>query len=55
MEKAMEWEERIPLGVFYKEEGRLTSEDREPALAQKPLVELPLGVSDIDGLLGEFY
>src|SRR3989344_1948783 len=30
MEKAMEWGDKIPLGVFYKEE-KQTSEDREPA------------------------
>lgn len=52
--KAFEWEERIPLGVFYKED-RPTSEDAEPAIAEKPLRDLPLGVDDVEGILAEFY
>lgn len=54
MEKAMEWEDRIPLGVFYKED-KPTSEDRESALANGPLVDLPLTIEDLDGLLNEFF
>jgi 2-oxoglutarate ferredoxin oxidoreductase subunit beta len=52
-EKAMEWNEKIPWGVFYKED-RPTSEEHEPALTGEPLNSLPLGVSDVDGLLSEF-
>lgn len=52
-EKAFEWEERIPVGVFYKEM-RETSEEREGALERGPLVSQPLGVLDIDTLLNEF-
>ncbi|OGG24363.1 2-oxoacid ferredoxin oxidoreductase [Candidatus Gottesmanbacteria bacterium RIFCSPLOWO2_01_FULL_43_11b] len=54
LEKAMEWGDRIPLGVFYKE-NKPTSEDRESALADKPLVDLPLTIENLEGLLNEFY
>lgn len=53
IEKAMEWGDRIPLGVFYKED-KPTSEDREPALARSLLLELPLDVPDLSALLSEF-
>jgi 2-oxoglutarate/2-oxoacid ferredoxin oxidoreductase subunit beta len=52
-EKAMEWGDRIPLGVFYKE-NRLTNEDREAALADIPLVERKLELINLDGLIAEF-
>ncbi len=53
IEKAMEWGDRIPMGVFY-EESVPTSEDHEPSLALGPLSGQPLGVSDVDVLLSEF-
>lgn len=53
MEKAMEWDDRIPVGIFYKEE-KMTNEDREPALAQSPLLGSSLGVADLFLLLSEF-
>lgn len=53
MEKATEWDNRIPLGIFYRED-KPTSEDREPALAGKPLVELPLTSDNLEELLKEF-
>lgn len=53
IEKAIEWEVKIPVGVFYREEAP-TSEDREPALASGPLSAQPLGISDLDILLSEF-
>lgn len=53
IERAFEWGEKIPVGVFYKEDAP-TSEDREPALAAGPLTNQPLGVSDPDTLLSEF-
>lgn len=52
-EKALEWGDKIPLGIFYKEE-RPTSEDREPALADKPLKDLPPADFDLEELLSEF-
>lgn len=53
MEKAMEWGDKIPLGVLYTET-RATNEDREAALAGAPLVDVPLELPDLDGLLQEF-
>ncbi len=53
MEKAMEWGDKIPIGIFYKEE-KPTSEDREPALEQGPLVSQKLELEHLDELLNEF-
>lgn len=53
IEKALEWGDKIPVGIFYRELTS-TNEDRESALANGPLVEQPLGVVDIDTLLSEF-
>lgn len=53
IEKALEWGDKIPVGVFYKDDAP-TSEDREPALASGVLAHQPLGVTDIDALLAEF-
>jgi 2-oxoglutarate ferredoxin oxidoreductase subunit beta len=53
LEKAMEWGDKISLGIFYREE-KPTSEEREPALSDKPLVDLPLGVFNLEELLDEF-
>ncbi|MBI5448853.1 2-oxoacid ferredoxin oxidoreductase [Candidatus Gottesmanbacteria bacterium] len=53
IERAMEWGDRIPTGIFYKEE-RSTSEDREPALAGGVLVHSQSDEMCIDELLKEF-
>src|SRR3989344_455729 len=53
LEKATEWEDKIPIGVFYKEE-KPTSEGLEPALTGEPLYKLPLDVAHWDKLLNEF-
>lgn len=53
IEKAMEWGEKIPYGVFYKED-KPTSEDREPALAVGPLNKQSLEVNGFDDVLNEF-
>lgn len=54
LEKAMEWGDRIPLGIFYKQD-KPTSEDQEPALIGKALADLPLTIEGLDGLLNEFF
>lgn len=54
LEKTMEWGDKIPVGIFYKED-KPTSEDREQALSDKPLVELPLAIENLDSLLSEFF
>lgn len=45
MEKAMEWGDKIPVGIFYKED-KPTSEDHEPVIAD--------GAFDLQELLSEF-
>jgi 2-oxoglutarate ferredoxin oxidoreductase subunit beta len=42
-EKAHEWGERIPIGIFYRGEPIPTYEEQVPALAAGPLVQQPLG------------
>ena len=41
-EKAHEWGERIPLGIFYRSDPIPTYEDQVPALRAGPLVDQPL-------------
>ncbi len=53
LEKALEWGDKIPVGVLYKED-KPTSEDREPALASAPLVTSPVQSAHWDDLLKEF-
>ncbi|MEW6209578.1 MAG: thiamine pyrophosphate-dependent enzyme [Acidobacteriota bacterium] len=54
-EKAFEWGERIPVGVFYRYE-QPTYEDQEPALQNGPLVNQQMGLSKevFDELMEEF-
>lgn len=46
LERAFEWGDRIPMGLFYKDE-QLTYEDTEPALRRGPLVEQPLEMDPV--------
>jgi len=50
LQKSVEWGERIPIGVFYRDE-QPTYEDTEPALQNGPLVNQKLGLSE--GLFSE--
>lgn len=52
-EKTLEWGDKIPLGIFYKEE-RPTAESLEPALQEKPLVEQKTESPVFQDLLQEF-
>jgi 2-oxoglutarate ferredoxin oxidoreductase subunit beta len=52
-ERAMEWEERIPIGVFYRKQRAVYSENF-PFLEGEPLVKRKLDDIDISGLLKEF-
>lgn len=54
LRKSFEWDERIPLGLFYRSL-RPTYEDREPVLQQGPLVHQKLGIQSkkFDKLLEE--
>jgi 2-oxoglutarate ferredoxin oxidoreductase subunit beta len=56
LQKALEWGDRIPIGLFYRDE-QPTYEDADPVLSKYgPLVKQPLGVEKelFDSLLGEF-
>lgn len=53
IEKAMEWGDKIPIGLFYKED-KPTSEDHEPALAGDPLIKTPVESAHLDSVLQEF-
>lgn len=53
MERAFEWGNRIPIGLFYKVE-RLTYEDEEQALRNGPLVKQPLKHDNLAAVMEEF-
>jgi 2-oxoglutarate ferredoxin oxidoreductase subunit beta len=53
LEKAQEWGDKIPTGIFFREE-RPTYEEQFPALAAEPLVKQPLKPECIASLLTEF-
>ncbi len=52
--KSLEWEDRIPLGVIYKN-NRLILEERIPVIKEKPLIKQPVNPSKIETSLKEFY
>lgn len=52
-EKAQEWDDRIPIGVIYREE-KATYEERLPALSRGPLVRRELDPMQARKLLDEF-
>lgn len=52
-EKAQEWDDRIPIGVIYREE-KATYEERLPALRRGPLVRRELDPMQAKKLLDEF-
>lgn len=51
--KALEWGERIPIGLFYKAE-KPTYEDEMPQLKNGPVVKQEISERDIEGLMEEF-
>ena len=52
--KALEWGDRIPLGIVYRNK-RPTLEERIPIIKDKPLVRQDFDLSKIDTTLKEFY
>jgi len=50
LHKAQEWGDRIPIGIFYREE-RPTYESQLPAINEKPLKDLNIERIDISSLL----
>ncbi|MDR7433994.1 MAG: 2-oxoacid:ferredoxin oxidoreductase subunit beta [Armatimonadota bacterium] len=55
-EKAHEWGDRIPIGIFYRVEGEPTYEDQVPALREGALTTQPVGLDPqaFEALLNEF-
>jgi len=56
VERALEWGDRIPIGLLYKDD-QPTYEESEPALGKGPLVRQPLGLSPevFDSFVEEMY
>ncbi len=52
-ERALEWGDKIPIGLFYRTE-KPTYEDLEEVLAAGPLARQPAGLKGRDALLEEF-
>jgi 2-oxoglutarate ferredoxin oxidoreductase subunit beta len=52
LEKSFEWSDRIPIGIFYKEE-RPTYRDNLPHIKDVPLTKIPIENVDIAPLLEE--
>jgi 2-oxoglutarate ferredoxin oxidoreductase subunit beta len=52
-EKALEWGERIPIGIYYRDESRPSYEEQVSALKAGPLVGQPLGVADYASVKNE--
>ncbi len=53
LDKAQEWEERIPIGIIYRQEAP-TFEEQLPALSKGPLVKQKIEPKRIERLLSEF-
>jgi 2-oxoglutarate ferredoxin oxidoreductase subunit beta len=51
--KALEWDNRIPIGLIYRKE-RSTYEGQLPALREMPLVKQPVDPQQFEELLNEF-
>ncbi len=52
-QKALEWGDKIPIGLFYQVE-RPTYEDLEEVLSAGPLAQQPAGLAGHDAILDEF-
>jgi 2-oxoglutarate ferredoxin oxidoreductase subunit beta len=52
--RALEWEEKIPLGIIYRNR-RPFLEERIPVLQKLPLVKQPYAMSGFEASLKEFY
>ncbi len=52
--KSLEWGERIPIGIIYKN-SRPVLEERIPIIKDKPLVKQTIELSKVEATLKEFY
>ncbi|TAN41875.1 MAG: 2-oxoacid:ferredoxin oxidoreductase subunit beta [Nitrospirae bacterium] len=53
-EKALEWGDKIPIGIIYRN-NRLDFEERIPVIKDEPLVRQPFDISKVEKTLKEFY
>lgn len=53
-QRALEWGERIPIGLIYRK-NRPLLEERIPVISDKPLIQQQIDQSKIDHTLKEFY
>jgi 2-oxoglutarate/2-oxoacid ferredoxin oxidoreductase subunit beta len=53
-ELALEWGDRIPIGIIYRN-NRLSLEERIPMLRERPLVKQSHDINKLDDILKEFY
>ncbi len=53
-EKALEWGDRIPLGIIYKNQ-RPTMEERNPVISKEPLIRHSFDQKEIEKTQKEFY
>lgn len=53
-QKALEWGERIPIGIIYKNR-RPVMEDRIPTISETPLVDQSIDLLKVENTLKEFY
>ncbi|MFH1426464.1 MAG: 2-oxoacid:ferredoxin oxidoreductase subunit beta [Candidatus Kerfeldbacteria bacterium] len=54
LKRAEEWDEKIPIGVFYEATDMPKYEDKMPAIAETPLVDHDITNIDIEPLFDEF-
>lgn len=52
--KALEWGEKIPIGIIYRNR-RPTFEERVPVIKEKPLVRQGVEIGKVEAALKEFY
>jgi 2-oxoglutarate ferredoxin oxidoreductase subunit beta len=54
MEKAMEWGDRIPIGIIYREEKPTYCDKIEFLREGPPLIDRPVDIQKIKGYLNDF-
>lgn len=54
MERAMEWGDRIPLGILYKEEKQTFNDKFDFLKGDKPLVDMETSLEKVKGYMNEF-
>lgn len=55
IQKAREWGERIPLGIFYRNPEKPSFERQSPVLADGPLIKRPLDGTRVEKVIDSFF